>query len=430
MAIFFKIPCFSLYIASLLLFSMSFSVTSFAKDSETNAANRIAALASRIVSESDGMQTMDSVYTSYQINEFNVRGFSARLQLTHHKVGRVIRLFENGLAEVRWDFKDGLSTDETEYLNIKVLKRKISSYDEFYVGKSINYYSDYARIPFTFEGTVKRVFAGGQIEVEWNTRNKKEKKDRLGISYWSASELRHEQKANLGKILPNESRILMALTSMERGSKKVVPDYLKMIEQIVLSRGNSICRISGFKGLASYPQVEPLNHHNGLEAYLPLGESLVEDVFYRDYAWTWSHQKIKSSRAAGVGVVFGSLAAALGGLAAAPFTGGVSAIVGLGAFYVTAIGGGVELAIRGGVQGHLSYPRVLERNESGKAVELDIELTGKKISPLVFKEIRCAETSDERLKFDTSWIFGSFKSKAVAAPEIVPTPLVSKVAEP
>ncbi len=378
----------------LLLAVTNFTFLSFAEESR------------QTVAELDGLRPSQMVHLEYRKNEFRLPHSNEKLQFTHHKVGRVVQIFKNGQVEVDWTLKDGLPipVQAPESVAIKNLKREVREFEGFHQGKGINYSSPYARKPVLFVGTVMRIFTGGLIEIEWNTRNEKEV--HLGHSYWPANRLRLEENSRAGTVYLDPSRVLMALTSFERGLKDIVPDYLSMLNQIVLKRGEAICQIGGYQGLAAFPELAGLEHHGILDAYLPRDNSLVEEEFRRTRSWSWSYRGAGSTKAVNAATLGGAGASFLLGAALIPVTAGLSVPIGITAGYLFFFGGiGGGAMSQKGFQYHTPYSHVVERNETDKLCTADPKVTGKKISPLVFKELRCAKTPRELMKFETSWAF-------------------------
>lgn len=358
------------------------------------------------VAELGGLRLNQTVHLEYRKNKFQLPLSNEKLQFTHHKVGRVVQLFKNGQVEVDWILKDGfpIPVQAPESVAIETLKREVRDFEGFYRGQSVNYLSTYARKPISFVGTVTRIFTGGLLEIEWNTRNEKEV--RLGLSYWPASRLTLEENSKAGTVHLDSSRVFMGLTSFERGLKEIVPDYLSMLDQIVLKRGEEICQIEGYQGLAARPEMVPFEHHGLLDAYLPRDKSLIAQEFRRTRPWSWSHRGAESTGALDGATLGGAGASFILAAALIPVTAGLSLPIGITAGYAILVGGiGGGAMSKKGFQSHTPYSHVVERNESGKAYTSDPKAIGKKISPLVFKELRCAKTPGELMKFDTSWTF-------------------------
>ena len=364
------------------------------------------------VSPLDSFGIQSSVHLSTAIDAYGILGEipgESAIRLIHHKVGRVIRAIENlenranDQVEVEWNRVEGreVSGKETrlEIVEIKKLDREISStlagLDEFYPGSVVTYTSTNGRKPYTYEGTIKRIFTGDHIEVEWNARNQKQKP--LGISYWPSRQFRADANPNAGVVLPDQGKVLMALTSFERGLKEVAPDYLFMLDQIILSRADDVCRISGFQGVAARPSVETRDHHQTLSAYLPVKQGLVAMDFRRTGPWDWTHLMFRTT-VAGMGLIGAAAVAGvfLGGFMVAPV---VAPAVIFAIVSGAEVGGLASAALFPG-QTKTSYAHVLKRNEAGKSVSA-VLCGGAKISPLVFKEIRCAVHPKDRLKFNS-----------------------------
>jgi hypothetical protein len=411
------------FTVSTFLVMINFAFSAFAGEFDTDWLLDPETPSAKIVGELNGLTPMQTVHMSYK-KAFSIQDFSIKTQITHHRVGRAVRLFEDGMVEVEWELKDGLPTLtlNSEKVRIEDLSPEVSRLNDFSFGKAINYDSILGRKPYSFEGTVRRVFANGQIEVEWDTKNGKN--IHPALSYWASGQFQLNQNDSAGELLSPSSHPLLALTSFERGLKEVEPDYLNMLDQFVLIRGDAACRAGGFKGLATRPQIEVVDirqmdrNLKTFGAFLPVtaSDELIYGEFPQAREWSWSHRRDKASKAAAAGVAVGSVAAFGLGLALTPFTGGVSALVGMGAFSAVFVGGANMVMTPNGYQGHLSYDRVLERNDSGKVVNPHSKKHGNKILPLIFKQIRCAVVTEDLLKFDASWIVPNSVRKVTRSP--------------
>lgn len=252
--------------------------------------------------------------------------------------GKVERLFENGVAEIRWDTKNGkkYGKKNLDYLPAQTLNRPLNPDVSKYPGKNV---------------------------------------------------------------LEKSSENYLAIASIERALKKPDSSYLYELDRLVYSRANKVCIARGFKGLLGEPLLDDLkNHDNKPLIAADAGGDIFEIQDYPVPPWEF---KIRSARnaltMAGWGTLAGGFVGSGVGVGLFLQVGATAAAVGSG--IGVGLLAAPFLAI-GAVEGyrHLK-PTPLEKAKSRllgkKSIHKKFAMFTEKVPTKVFSALFCTNHSSE-----------------------------------
>lgn len=274
--------------------------------------------------------------------------------------GKIVRLFENSIAEVKWETKNGRNYKKAHlsYLPVKRLNWPLKS-----------------------------------SLVSLNA---------------------HGLNAHGVDVLLGRKEEYLAIASIERALKKPDIMYLRELDRIVYDRANRICIKKGMKGLFSWPKVTPIKSKEDRPLYNVIDDRWVRIVDYPVSPWTFKVDQIINPKgksrgrglvdvgvgASAVGAGFGALMATSTSISTTLAFGtaialGASAGFGIGAVVVPLSFLGI-MAIQD-YSSRITFEHAKSRLGREKEVSKTFEAWRGKIPSLAFSELFCVENEAEVL---------------------------------